>query len=74
MNQIEATVQDKSRAIEKSRMSWEDARRVYKDNRDVDEDAEQLSHCVEVATGQKYDSEIYDDRQFYSMQLKVCPL
>ena len=60
--QVDAALADHQRVIEKSRVSWIDSPRLLKDKDDT------------FRESSAYDMEVYDDRQFYSLLLKVSVL
>ena len=57
-------MEDEQRSIAKSRMPWAESRRLGKE-------AELDSEAEESGTEQRYDLEVFDDRTFYAMLLKV---
>ena len=57
--QVDAALADHQRVIEKSRASWIDSPRLLKDKDNS------------FRENSAYDMEVYDDRQFYSLLLKV---
>jgi hypothetical protein len=68
--QIDETMRDDRRVIEKSRMPTQDSKRrrlsISADEESNDEDEE------DAEEGRGYDREVYDDRPFYSLLLKVA--
>ena len=59
-SQVETSLADEKRMIEKSRITLSESQRIGKEN----------PHALHVH-GIQFDEEIYDDRQFYSLLLKV---
>ncbi len=58
--QIHASLLDNQRELEKSRMPFSESNRIGK------------TAAGGGGSEKSFDEEIYDDRQFYSMLLKVC--
>lgn len=83
--QIDVALEDDNRVIEKSRVSWEESKRLDKDfeadssvgvhgitaDHDSSEKESNGANRERKNGSRRFDPECYDDRPFYSMLLKV---
>jgi hypothetical protein len=67
VSQIEGTLHDEQRVVTKSRMPWQESRRICRSESDI------TTAQRQSGSSEGYDLEVYDDRMFYSMLLKVRP-